>query len=58
MLKKPLVVRPKIGLTVPMPDGTILPPEGATVPRDTYWLRRLRDGSVTQIPTLKDPKEG
>ena len=25
-----------------------LPPGGAEVPRSTYWLRRLRDGDVTE----------
>lgn len=29
----------------------LVPPEGRTVPRDEYWLRRLRDGDVTEAPT-------
>lgn len=58
MNSKQLVVRPKIGLTVLMPDGAILPPEGATVPRDTYWLRRLREGSITAETVVPSTKEG
>lgn len=58
MQKKQLVVRPKIGLTVLMPDGAILPPEGATVPRDTYWLRRLREGCITAETVVFPTKEG
>lgn len=27
-----------------------LPPEGATVPRTTYWLRRIACGDVTETP--------
>lgn len=27
-----------------------LPAEGATKPKDLYWLRRLRDGDVVEVP--------
>lgn len=42
-------VIPAKGLQVRDPrTGEPLPPEGAQVPRTRYWLRRLRDGDVTE----------
>lgn len=32
-----------------------LPGEGAEVPRDTHWLRRLRDGDVIEGTAPKQP---
>lgn len=41
-------VYPVEGRVVPDPElGGVLPPEGREVPRDAYWLRRLRVGDVT-----------
>lgn len=41
-------VYPAAGRVVPDPEaGGTLAAEGRDVPRDTYWLRRLRDGDVT-----------
>ncbi|CAM3169711.1 DUF2635 domain-containing protein [Moritella viscosa] len=31
------------------PDGSHLEPEGESVTRSSYWLRRLRDGDVELI---------
>jgi hypothetical protein len=42
-----LFVVPAQGRTVRDPQTMeILPPEGDTVPKSTYWLRRLQDGDV------------
>jgi hypothetical protein len=41
-------VIPAAGAVVQYPDTkTALPPEGASVAWDTYWQRRVNDGSVT-----------
>lgn len=43
-----MTVYPAAGRVVPDPEaGGTLAAEGRNVPRDTYWLRRLRDGDVT-----------
>ncbi|VVN10187.1 hypothetical protein PS639_03746 [Pseudomonas fluorescens] len=43
-----MTVYPAAGRVVPDPEaGDDLPAEGRDVPRDAYWLRRLRDQDVT-----------
>ncbi|MEW9858465.1 DUF2635 domain-containing protein [Pseudomonas putida] len=43
-----ITVYPVEGRVVPDPElGGVLPPAGREVPRDPYWLRRLRAGDVT-----------
>lgn len=42
------------GVQVRMPDGTVLPEEGAFVDRTTYWVRMLNRGEV--ILTKDTPK--
>ena len=43
-----ITVYPVEGRVVPDPElGGTLPPDGREVPRDPYWLRRLRVGDVT-----------
>ena len=43
-----MTVYPAAGRVVPDPEaGGTLAAVGRDVPRDTYWLRRLRDGDVT-----------
>lgn len=42
-----MYVIPKKGLVVRDPRTRVpLPPEGAEVPDDVFWHRRLRDGDV------------
>jgi hypothetical protein len=49
-----MTVYPAAGRVVPDPEaGGDLPAEGREVPRDAYWLRRLRDRDVT----LDAPKQ-
>lgn len=43
-------VVPAPGLIVLGQDGTRLPDDGAVVPLDSFWRRRLRDGDVTRAP--------
>lgn len=47
-------VIPAKGLKVRMPDKPteFLPEKGGEVPKDSYWLRRVKDGSVQ----LDEPK--
>jgi len=42
------------GLKVPIPGrpGQYLPDDGALVPFDSYWLRRLKDGDVVTTATM------
>lgn len=43
-----ITVYPVEARVVPDPElGGVLPPEGREVPRDAYWLRRLRVGDVS-----------
>ena len=43
-----MTVYPAAGRVVPDPEaGGDLPVEGREVPRDAYWLRRLRDRDIT-----------
>ena len=44
-----ITVYPAEGRKTPDPEaGDYLPPEGRSVPRNVYWLRRLRDKDVTE----------
>ncbi|MDA8254182.1 MAG: DUF2635 domain-containing protein [Betaproteobacteria bacterium] len=42
-------------LRIRLPDRPMefLPPEGALVEKNTFWLRRLRDGSVVEAKPVK-----
>jgi hypothetical protein len=42
-----IFVTPKPGLRVRREDGHILAAGGETVERDSFWLRRIKDGDVT-----------
>ncbi|MDU7778699.1 MAG: DUF2635 domain-containing protein [Aeromonas caviae] len=44
-----LTLKPKPGLTVRKPDGNKLAEAGETVSRNSFWLRRLADGDVTEV---------
>lgn len=43
-----IFIRPAEGLTVPLPGGAVLPPEGAEVEVDQFIRRRLADGEVIE----------
>lgn len=48
-----MFVKPNNGLSVRCPvKGTLLPKEGAEVPDNIFWRRRLSDGDVV----VADPK--
>lgn len=43
---------PAAGITVIRPDTLrMLPPEGEPVEVNSYWLRRLKDGDVSELAT-------
>jgi len=46
-----MYVVPKKGVKVRLPDkpNDHLPEDGAEVPRNSYWLRRLNEGDVKQF---------
>lgn len=46
-----IYVKPAEGLIVRQPhrNQMPIPAYGATVPRNSFWLRRLRDGDVVEI---------
>ncbi|HCM7542617.1 MULTISPECIES: DUF2635 domain-containing protein [Klebsiella pneumoniae complex] len=45
-----MFVKPKDGLSVRCPvRGEALPKEGAYVPDNTFWRRRLKDGDVIPV---------
>lgn len=45
-----MFVKPKDGLSVRCPvRGEALPKEGAEVPDNTFWRRRLKDGDVNLV---------
>jgi hypothetical protein len=44
-------VYPVPGRIVRHPEtGQVVPAEGLDVPRSGYWLRRLQDGDLTEMP--------
>lgn len=52
-------VRPAEGRMVPDPDrGDVLPKEGRTVPKNQWWMRRLRDGDVVMITAPAGKQKG
>lgn len=54
---KTMFVKPaKEGLKVRDPKGGHLPAEGAEVPCNPYWNRRLRDGDVVKASKPKPSK--
>jgi len=42
-----ILATPAKGMRVRKPDGAVLNPDGEQVERDSFWLRRERDGDVT-----------
>lgn len=52
-----MFVKPKDGLSVRCPvRGAPLPAEGAEVPENTFWHRRLKDGDVVRVTTSAQEK--
>ena len=46
-----MFVKPNNGLSVRCPvRGEPLPKDGAEVPDNTFWHRRLKDGDVSLVP--------
>lgn len=45
-----VIATPLNGARVRKPDGQLLKPEGETVERDSFWLRRAADGDVALAP--------
>ncbi len=53
-----MFVKPRSGLKVRDPRNMWhLPETGAKVPRNTYWLRRLKSGDVVEAKPGKQAKE-
>lgn len=52
-----VTVKPAPGMTVRNPQRGFqpLPPEGATVELDQYFIHRLRDGDVVRVAPVSDP---
>lgn len=50
-----VLIKPKNGARVRKPDGGILAEAGEQMPRNSYWLRREKDGDVTisELPAEK-----
>lgn len=52
-----LHVKPAQGRVVRDPiTRDVLPETGAVVPSSSYWLRRLADGSVLEVPPIEAAK--
>ena len=52
-----MFLKPTAGRTVRDPvKGTLLPEEGAEVPKSTFWDRRLRDGDVVNADAVPQAK--
>lgn len=50
-------VKPAPGLKVRYPypaQKRVLPAEGADVPEESYWLRRLQAGDVVRVEQIPD----
>lgn len=52
-----MFVKPKAGLVLRRPDsGAVLSAEGARVPKNSFWMRRLADGDVVESE-VKEEKQ-
>ncbi len=51
-------VVPAEGRKVRHPDGRELAAKGDTVVRDSYWLRKIADGDVTEEAAIPAKKKG
>lgn len=50
-------IKPAPGYAVRMPNGNVLPAEGAEVELNSYWLRRMDDGDVVPASKPKTNKD-
>lgn len=50
-----IFARPAPGLSVPLPDGSPWPADGAEVALDQYVRRRIADGDLVEVPRPYDP---
>lgn len=50
-----MFVMPREGVLIPHPDRGFqnIPPEGAEVPDNAYWRRRIADGDAVEKAPLK-----
>jgi len=56
-MSQTFTIKPAKGVQVRDPaTGEHLDPSGATVPRNRYWLRRLKDGDVVEARAPKATK--
>ena len=55
-----IYLKPAPGRDCPMPGqpGKYLPAEGAAVPRDAYWERRITDGDALEQKTTTRGSKG
>lgn len=51
---KHVIATPNAGLRVRHPNGKLLDPAGEKVERDSFWIRREKDGDVTlsEVPAI------
>jgi len=40
---------PEVKVRRPELDGAYLPEDGASVPKSSYWLRRIKEGDVVDV---------
>ena len=55
-MTKKEIIKPKDGLQVRKPDGTHLKKDGEKIELNSYWRRRLADGSIEVIAAAKPTK--
>lgn len=56
---KYVIATPKEGQRVRHPNGKLLDPAGEKVVRDSFWIRREKDGDVTlgEVPAIEHVPE-
>jgi hypothetical protein len=57
MSKDTLYVKARAGLRIRQENGTPLPDEGASVPLNAFWRRRLRDQDVVAASAPRQTKK-
>ncbi len=54
--KETIYVKPREGLRIRQENGKPLPEDGAHVPLNSFWRRRLRDQDVVAAQAPRKPK--